>query len=89
MLGGIGVTGLFAQITMTASLRYGSVASVIVVDYVQLAWATFWGWLMFSQLPPASTWIGAPIIIGASLLIVWREHVLGKRRKAAVALEPV
>jgi len=93
MLGGIGVSGLFAQIAMTASLRYGSVASVIVVDYVQLAWATFWGWLVFSHLPPASTWIGAPVIIGASLLIVWREHVLGKRRKAAeieaaAALEP-
>lgn len=93
MLGGIGVSGLFAQIAMTASLRYGSVASVIVVDYVQLAWATFWGWLVFSHLPPASTWIGAPVIIGASLLIVWREHVLGKRSKAAeieaaAALEP-
>ncbi len=89
MLGGIGLTGLFAQIAMTASLRYGSVSSVIVVDYVQLAWATFWGWLVFNHMPPASTWVGAPIIIGASLLIAWREHVLGKRRKAAEALEPV
>lgn len=89
MLGGIGLTGLFAQVAMTASLRYGSVSSVIVVDYVQLAWATFWGWLVFNHMPPASTWVGAPIIIGASLLIAWREHVLGKRRKAAEALEPV
>lgn len=82
MLGGIGLTGLFAQIAMTASLRYGSVASVIVVDYIQLAWATFWGWLIFHHLPPASTWLGAPIIIGASLVIAWREHLLGKTRRA-------
>jgi drug/metabolite transporter (DMT)-like permease len=82
MLGGIGLTGLFAQIAMTASLRYGSVASVMVVDYIQLAWSTFWGWLVFNHLPPASTWLGAPIIIGASLLIVWREHHLGKKRAA-------
>ncbi len=80
MLGGIGLSGLFAQITMTASLRYGSVSSVIVVDYVQLAWATCWGWLIFDHLPPASTWVGAPIIIGASLLIIWRERILGKSR---------
>lgn len=80
MLLGIGLTGLFAQISMTASLRYGSVSSVIVVDYIQLAWATFWGWLIFDHLPPASTWMGAPIIIGASLLIIWRERVLGKTR---------
>lgn len=83
MLGGIGLTGLFAQIAMTASLRYGSVSSVIVVDYIQLAWATGWGWLIFDHLPPATTWVGAPIIIGASLLIVWREHHLGKLQAAA------
>ncbi|MFN3456256.1 MAG: DMT family transporter [Novosphingobium sp.] len=83
MLGGIGLTGLFAQIAMTASLRYGSVASVMVVDYVQLGWATFWGWLVFDHLPPATTWLGAPIIIGASLLIAWREHVLSRNRNPA------
>lgn len=85
MLAGIGLTGLFAQIAMTASLRYGSVSSVIVVDYVQLAWATFWGWLVFNHMPPASTWVGAPIIIGASLLIAWREHLLARRKTAAAA----
>lgn len=82
MLGGIGLAGLFAQLTMTASLRYGSVSSVIVVDYVQLAWATFWGWLIFHHLPPASTWLGAPVIISASLLIAWREHRLARERAA-------
>ncbi|MBF9149896.1 DMT family transporter [Novosphingobium sp. 1Y9A] len=83
MLIGIGVSGLFAQIAMTASLRFGSVSSVIVVDYIQLAWATFWGWLIFDHLPPATTWLGAPIIIGASLLIAWREHVLSRSRNPA------
>lgn len=82
MIVGIGLTGLFAQIAMTSSLRYGKVGSVIVVDYVQLAWATLLGWLIFDHLPPASTWVGAPIIIGASLLIVWREHTLARRRGA-------
>lgn len=84
MLAGIGLTGLFAQVAMTASLRYGSVSSVMVVDYIQLAWATLWGWLIFDHMPPASTWLGAPVIIGASLLIVWREHHLGKVRAAAI-----
>jgi drug/metabolite transporter (DMT)-like permease len=83
MLAGIGISGLFAQIAMTASLRFGSVSSVIVVDYIQLAWATFWGWLIFNHLPPATTWLGAPIIIGASLLIAWREHLLARARERA------
>ncbi len=91
MLAGIGISGLFAQVAMTASLRYGTVASVMVVDYIQLGWATFWGWLIFNHLPPASTWIGAPVIISASLLIAWREHLRSKTRQneAGPVVEPL
>lgn len=77
MLFGIGATGLAAQLLMTAALHYGSVASVIVMDYSQFGWATLWGWLVFSHLPPAQTWIGAPAIIAAGLIIAWREQVKG------------
>jgi len=79
LIGGIGLTGLFAQLLMTAALRYGSVAAVIVMDYSQLAWSTLWGWLFFTQLPPATTWIGAPLVVAAGLIIAWREHVLHHR----------
>ena len=76
ILGGIGVAGLFGQIALTAALRYGSVSSVIVMDYSSFVWATLWGWLVFAQLPPTSTWAGAPLVIGAGLIIVFREHQL-------------
>ncbi|MBX9885823.1 MAG: DMT family transporter [Novosphingobium sp.] len=79
MLFGIGATGLAAQLLMTAALRYGSVASVIVMDYSQFGWATLWGWLVFAHVPPAQTWIGAPAIIAAGLIIAWREQVRGSR----------
>ena len=77
MLFGIGATGLAAQLLMTAALRYGSVASVIVMDYSQFGWATLWGWLVFANVPSAQTWIGAPAIIAAGLIIAWREQVRG------------
>lgn len=79
MLAGIGVTGLAAQLLMTAALRYGSVASVIVMDYSQFGWATLWGWLFFAHVPGAQTWIGAPAIIAAGLIIAWREQVRGSQ----------
>ena len=44
------------------------------MDYSQLIWAILFGWLFFSQLPPASTWLGAPLIIVAGLLVIWREQ---------------
>ena len=77
MLVGIGATGLTAQLLMTAALRYGSVASVIVMDYTQFGWATLWGWLVFAHVPSAQTWLGAPAIIAAGLIIAWREQVRG------------
>lgn len=75
----IGLLGLLTQWLMTAALRLGRVSSVIVMDYSQFGWATLWGWLMFGALPPAATWIGAPAIIAAGLIIAWCEHGRGSR----------
>ena len=83
ILAGLGLTGLVGQMLLTASLRHGAVVSVLVVDYVSLLWATLLGWALWNQFPPAATWLGAPLIVGAGLIIVWRERVL---HRAAAAL---
>ena len=70
-----GLLGLLGQMLLTASLRYGQVASVIVMDYSALVWATLFGWLIWDELPPAATWLGAPAIIAAGAVIAWREHL--------------
>jgi drug/metabolite transporter (DMT)-like permease len=54
----MGVVGTLAQVLMTAALRFGSAASVLVMDYATLIWTTFYGWAIFEQLPPAHTWAG-------------------------------
>lgn len=79
MLLGLGATGLATQLLLTAALRFGRVASVIVMDYSQLIWTTLWGVLFFAQTPPAATWLGAPLIIAAGLIIAWREQVVNRR----------
>lgn len=76
---GIGVAGTAGQVLLAASLRFGAVASVIVMDYTSLVWATLYGWLIWDKLPPAATWLGAPLIIAAGLVIAWREHRLGRK----------
>lgn len=78
LLAGIGVTGAIGQLLLTAALRFGKVASVIVMDYSSLFWATLYGALLFGMLPPASTWLGAPLVVGAGLVIAWREHRLSR-----------
>ncbi len=73
-----GVLGCLGQLLLTAALRYGQVASVVVMDYSSLVWATLYGWLLWDHLPPASTWLGAPLIIAAGAVIAWREHLHAK-----------
>lgn len=72
--------GALAQILLTSSLRFGSAGVVLLMDYTALLWATWYGWSVFDRAPPASLWIGAPLIIGAGLLIAWRERRLAVAR---------
>lgn len=84
---GVGIVGALGQILLTAALRFGSVSSVIVMDYSAFGWAMLWGWLVFDQLPPATTWFGAPVVIAAGLIIVWREHRLHIKRQVPAVSE--
>ncbi|WP_068080187.1 DMT family transporter [Novosphingobium rosa] len=81
MILAMGSIGTLAQLLLTAALRYGPVSTVVVMDYSSLIWTTLYGWLVFHQMPPASTWLGAPLVVAAGLVIVWRERV---RARAAV-----
>lgn len=78
LLLGLGFCGMIGQFFLTASLRHGAVASVIVMDYLALLWATLYGWTFWDHLPSLATWLGAPLIIAAGVLITWREHKLAK-----------
>jgi drug/metabolite transporter (DMT)-like permease len=74
-----GVLGCVGQLLLTAALRYGQVASVIVMDYSSLIWATLYGWLIWDDLPAPATWLGAPAIIAAGAVIAWREYLHHRR----------
>ena len=76
LLGGLALFGILGQFLLTAALRIGAVTSVIVMDYSAIIWATLFGWAIFDRLPTSATWLGAPLIVGAGLLIAWREHRL-------------
>lgn len=78
LLAALAASGLLGQFLLTAALKYGAVASVIVMDYSSLLWATLFGFWFFDRLPTAALWLGAPLIIGAGLIIAWREQQLAK-----------
>ncbi len=85
MLAGLAVAGGLAQLTLTGSLRLAPVALVMPMDYTSLLWALLLGSWVFGEVPTPWIWIGAPIIIGSGLVIVWREQRL--HRRAALSAE--
>ena len=85
LLIGTGLSGMLAQVALTSALRFGTVASVTVMDYSGLIWSTLAGWLVWNHLPPLTTWIGAPLIVAAGLIVVWREHKLAIDRAKELA----
>lgn len=85
IIGAMALCGALAQILLTSSLRFGSAGVVLLMDYTSLLWATWYGWSVFDRAPPATLWLGAPLIIGAGLLIAWRERRLAVDRARSAA----
>jgi drug/metabolite transporter (DMT)-like permease len=81
VLGLMAIAGGAAQLLLTGALRFAPVALVMPMDYVSLIWSSLLGFLVFSQLPSEWTLVGAPLVIGAGLVIWWREQRLRRRTR--------
>jgi len=78
MLAGAGLLGGFAQLTMTASLRFAPVSVVVPLDYLQIVWGILIGWLVFLSAPTPLMLAGAALIAGSGIYTAYREHARGK-----------
>ena len=78
LLIGIGVISYFAQMLNIYAYKWGEASYLAPLDYTRLLYATLFGFLIFGTFPDAFTWVGALVIIGASLYTVRREHLKGK-----------
>jgi drug/metabolite transporter (DMT)-like permease len=89
VIAGLSLAGGVAQLLLTGALRLAPVALVMPMDYSSLLWASLLGWLIFDQLPSRWTWLGAPIVIAAGLVILWREQRLRLLAGATAAVPEV
>lgn len=81
LIAGFSLAGAIGQVLLTASLRHASVATIMTIDYSMLLWSSLAGYLVFAEVPGDSVWFGAPLIVGAGLIIAWREQYLARRLK--------
>ena len=73
-----GLAGAAAQWLLSVAYRHTPAAVVAVFNYTNLIWATLLGWLVWNEWPATIVLIGAAVVIGANLLIIWRESRLAR-----------
>jgi drug/metabolite transporter (DMT)-like permease len=75
-----GLFGVFGQLLMTYSYRYAEASTIAPLDYTSMIMSVLLGYLFFDEIPALSIWLGAPLVVGAGLIILWREYYLKKQQ---------
>jgi drug/metabolite transporter (DMT)-like permease len=76
----IGLCGGLGHILLTESYRFAPASLVAPFDYTSMLWALVIGYLAFGEFPTPLGFLGAAIIAGAGLFVIWRERQLGAGR---------
>ncbi|PZQ81566.1 MAG: EamA family transporter [Ancylobacter novellus] len=77
MLFAIGIFGGIAQILLTESYRWAPASVVAPFTYSAMLWSLLLGFVLFAEVPPVLVVVGAVIVIGAGLFVIWRERRAG------------
>lgn len=79
LLGGLGTA---AHLAMTWSLRLAPASTLAPMQYLEIPFGTFIGWMIFKDLPNGLAAIGICITVGAGLYIILRERRLSQAQAA-------
>lgn len=71
---GVGLSGAVGQYFITYAFRQAAPPVVAPIEYTALMWGMLFDWLLWMTLPNARMLIGAAIIVGSGLYIIYRER---------------
>jgi drug/metabolite transporter (DMT)-like permease len=77
---GLGVLGGLAHVLLTESYRHAPASLVAPFDYSSMLWAFILGYAMFGEVPTIYVYVGAAIVAGSGLFVIWRERQRGLQR---------
>ena len=72
-----GVLGTLAHYCLTRAFALADISATQSLRFLDLVWASLLGWLVFGDIPSQSTWLGAFVILWATVWIARRE---GRRK---------
>jgi drug/metabolite transporter (DMT)-like permease len=84
----LGVLGGVGHILLTESYRHAPASVVAPFDYTAMLWAFLLGFFLFGEVPGLLVLVGALIVAGAGLFVIWRERWLGLQRLKAAEGSP-
>lgn len=84
----LGLLGGIAHIFLTESYRHAPASVIAPFDYSALLWALILGYWFFGELPSALVYLGASIVAGAGLFVIFRERSLELQRREAEGPRP-
>lgn len=64
---GLGLTTHLGQVLITWGFRLERAGRASAVGYLQIVFAAGWGWLLFSEVPDAWTWVGAAVVAASTV----------------------
>ncbi|MDF1857244.1 DMT family transporter [Pseudooceanicola sp.] len=74
---GAAIAVLIAFIASITAMRIGDLAYISPFRYSGLVWALVIGFVVFDDWPSGSTLLGAAIVVGSGLFMIYRERRLG------------
>jgi drug/metabolite transporter (DMT)-like permease len=80
----IGILGGIGQILLTQSYRFADTSVIAPFEYTTMIWALLFGWFVFGEMPSSAVTVGATIVAGAGMFVLWRERQLGLKRAKEV-----
>lgn len=78
----VAVLAAAAEVLVIRALELAQAVVLAPLHYTLIIWGTFYGWLVFGELPDLWTWLGAGIIVVSGLYMVHRETVVARRASA-------
>jgi S-adenosylmethionine uptake transporter len=69
-------------------MRVGEISFIAPFRYTGLIWALVLGWLVFDEWPEPITLVGAAIVVGSGLFMLYREAQLGRKRRFSPVPRP-
>lgn len=85
LLASLAIVSYFGQRCNIFAFKHGEASLLASLDYLRLLWASLLGYLVFGDLPGLPTWVGAAIVISASIFVIYRETRRGRQRLDVVA----